>query len=470
MVLSSIDFIIFFAVLLSLLHFFQRYGERRKKDLLIAASYFFYGYWDVKALLLVVGVTLGNYFLGGLVARESFRKKWVLWVSILFNLSILGFFKYYNFFIESLGVFLPVDSQPFRALDVILPVGISFYIFQAMTYPIDIYQKRIGPASLRDVALYIAFFPKITVGPIATAAKFIPQLARPIILSKENLAAGSSLFILGLVKKSVLADSLTLFVDEVFKHPALYDAWSTLASVVAYSMQIYCDFSGYSDMAIGTAMILGFSLPLNFNYPYKSTSVTDFWRRWHISLSTWLRDYLYIPLGGSRKGKIRTYINIFITFFLCGLWHGAGLTYILWGSYHGIGLIVHKLWMSRPRQVPEMDSGRIKSIYAKCWPVVGTYIFVTVGWILFRSASINDAGVILMRIIRGVDGVSWIHISFWLIAPVFFCWHLSPGQDIIKKKFMRFDTLIGLSVIIGLVVLVLLFSPLGSSPFIYFQF
>ena len=470
MVLSSIDFIVFFAVLLFLLHFFQRFGEDRKKDLLIVASYFFYGYWDVKALLLIILVTLGNYFLGELLAGEDSRRKLNLWLSIIFNLSILGFFKYYNFFIDSLGVFFPVGNHSLRALDVIMPVGISFYIFQAMTYPIDIYQKRLNPGSLRDVALYIAFFPKLTVGPIATAADFIPQLEKPIILTKENMAAGASLFLLGLVKKSVFADSLTIFVDEVFKHPTLYDAWSTFSAVVAYSIQIYCDFSGYSDMAIGAAMILGFCLPLNFNYPYKSTSVTDFWRRWHISLSTWLRDYLYIPLGGSRKGKVRTYINIFITFFLCGLWHGAGMTYVLWGSYHGIGLIVHKLWMSRPTYSLNKESGWISSIFSKCWPILVTYVFVTVGWILFRSASIGDAGVILSRILSGVDGVYWIHVSFWLIAPGFFCWHLLPYQDVIKKKYVRLDTLTGLFFTMALLVLVLLFSPLGSSPFIYFQF
>ena len=470
MIFYSLEFIFFFLVLLFLVKSFARYEYRREKELFICASYFFYGYWSYKALILIIVLTLGNYLIGQRVGAGCPKRKVFLWLSIIFNLGILGYFKYYNFFIDSFNALLPAGSLPLSGIDIIMPLGISFYIFQAMTYPIDIYEQRIKPVSFRDCALYIAFFPKLIVGPIAPASQFLPQLTRQIILTKANFAAGTSLFLVGLSKKKLLADSLTIFVDEVFSHPDIYDSWSLFCAALAYSMQIYLDFSGYSDMAIGIAIILGFTLPINFNYPYKACSVTDFWRRWHISLSSWLRDYLYIPLGGSRKGRLRTYINLFITFFLCGLWHGAGLTYIIWGIVHGTGLIIHKLWLSISKQNEKKKSHSTQTFFKTTIAIFVTYIFVTFGWILFRASTLTDAWLFWGRIITGAEGVRWVHISFYLITPFFLIWHLLPNQKKLKNKVIRFDTWQGLTVSLALVLLVLLFSPLGSSPFIYFQF
>jgi D-alanyl-lipoteichoic acid acyltransferase DltB (MBOAT superfamily) len=354
-----------------------------------------------------------------------------------------------------------------------MPLGISFYIFQIITYSVDIYREKIEPTSLRNFSLFVSFFPKLIVGPIAPAAQFLPQLDRPVILTRANLEAGAALFIVGLVKKNLLADSLTPFVDEIFAHPALYDGVSLFSAAIGYSMQIYCDFSGYSDMAIGIALILGFTLPANFNYPYRAVSVTDFWRRWHISLSSWLRDYLYIPLGGSRKGTGRTYLNLFITFFLCGLWHGAGITYIFWGVFHGLGLIIHKAWQTMQQQfgrVRGSHQAATASFLTGTIAILVTYLFVTTGWILFRSPGMPDALLFFQRIISNADGVRWIHLSFYLITPFFLVWHLLPGNRLLFEKLVRFDTVSGLTVSLGLVMLVLLFSPMETSPFIYFQF
>ena len=477
MIFSSPEFVIFFFGLIVSLYVFKNAKETYKKIILIAASYFFYGYWDWRLLWIIALITLFNFFIGGRVyiAHDFRRKIWLLF-SIIFNIAVLAYFKYYNFFIDSITDLLHINFLSDVKINTIIPIGISFYIFQTITYCVDIHKGKIEPSNFIDFALFVAFFPKLIVGPISTAAQFLPQLKMNIKLTKENFLFGSRLFLIGWFKKVLLANSLTIFVDEVFGNIAVFDAVTMISAVLAYSFQIYYDFSGYSDMAIGIARILGISLPDNFNYPYKSRNITEFWRRWHISLSTWIRDYLYIPLGGNRLGKIRAYINIFITMGLCGLWHGAGVNFIIWGMMHGSYLIVHKLYSSlviggTVKQGDAFEKIRdMKRCLLELLNIGLTYSFVCLGWIFFRAKTMQEAILYVDRIFNSTTGVHWIHISFYLIVPLSLIWHIMPNQFQIKYQIIRFDTYPGMTVSIALIMLILLFSPLAFAPFIYFQF
>jgi len=331
---------------------------------LLAFSLFFYYKCSGLYFLLLIFSTLVDYGCGyGIyIAKEKWEKQIYLVLSLVANLGLLAFFKYSYFLVDSINTLFGSDFQAINFLaafangtfgshfditDIILPVGISFYTFQTMSYTIDIYRNQLKPCnSITDFAFFVSFFPQLVAGPIVRAADFIPQINKPYYLSHTTIGTGIFLIMNGLIKKVVISDYISInFVDRVFEAPEMYSGFMNLMAVYGYSIQIYCDFSGYSDMAIGLAALLGFTLPINFNSPYKATNITDFWRRWHISLSTWLRDYLYISLGGNRKGKIRTYINLAITMLLGGLWHGAALKFIIWGGLHGLALVLHKIWV-----------------------------------------------------------------------------------------------------------------------------
>jgi alginate O-acetyltransferase complex protein AlgI len=478
MIFNSIEFIFFFSILLLFLFILNNKSESFKKGVLLIASYFFYGYWNWKFLGLIFITTIMNYVCANRITSSTLYRNKKLWLSaaIVCNLGILSFFKYFNFFIESLQSVWPLEKFPLRNLDIILPLGISFFTFQATGFIIDVYRQKTVPVNKLDFALFIAFFPQLLAGPISRASQFFPQLNNRILLKSENFKSGLQQFLIGFMKKVLLADSLSIFVNEVYRNIPLFDRVSIIAAVIAYSFQIYFDFSGYTDMAIGAARVLGFELPVNFRYPYRSRNVTEFWRRWHISLSLWLKDYLYISFGGNKKGRYRTYFNLLATMAIGGLWHGANWTFVFWGVFHGLCLAIHKFYSSllnknsKESEEPFQKPKNILEIINEFLSILATFIFIALSWVLFRSPDISTAIEIFKIILWGNEGIRWIHISFYLIIPFFFLWQLNPFSASLKEKYIRFDTLSGLTVSIAILLLIIFFSPIGSSPFIYFQF
>jgi D-alanyl-lipoteichoic acid acyltransferase DltB (MBOAT superfamily) len=316
------------------------------------------------------------------------KRKLLMILSITANLGMLCYFKYTNFFYE---MYCNLSGRSFSTFDIFLPVGISFFTFQSMSYTIDVYRRQLIPLEkIQDFAFYISFFPQLVAGPIVRAKDFIPQIHKPLFVSNEMFGRGIFLIIAGLFKKAVISDYISVnFVDRIFDNPNLYSGVENLLGLYGYTLQIYCDFSGYSDMAIGIALLLGFHFNVNFDSPYQSASITEFWRRWHISLSSWLRDYLYISLGGNRKGKIRTYINLIITMLLGGLWHGSSLRFVCWGAIHGFGLAIHKALMGLfPNLKP--SGSKMKPLW-RTLGIVFTFHFVCFSWIFFRAENFEIA-------------------------------------------------------------------------------
>ena len=364
--------------------------NRSRRALLVVASYFFYGWWDVRFVLLLLLSTGIDYFAGGRIHGSDdprVRKRYLL-LSIIANLSLLGFFKYFMFANHSLAeLFSWVGAaypQSLLSAQVVLPIGISFFTFQSMSYTIDIYRRRVAPAqSLVDFACYIALFPQLIAGPIVRYSMLADQLRRPQ-LNVARFTLGAQFFILGLAKKVLLADNIAPLAEAFFDAPdlAVFAAPDAALATIAYSLQIYFDFSGYSDMAVGLGYALGYTFPQNFNSPYKSGSISEFWRRWHMTLSYWLRDYLYIPLGGSQGGRWRTYRNLGLTMLLGGLWHGANWTFVIWGAWHGLWLMIERaLGGKNPvRRLPAAAQAAV------------AYALVCLGWVFFRAPNLASAG------------------------------------------------------------------------------
>lgn len=383
-------------------------------------------------------------------------------------LSILAYFKYANFFLWNWSQIVQSNFQP---IDVILPVGISFYTFQSISYVVDVYKERIKPtSSWLDYLFFLSFFPALVAGPIVRADYFIPQIRRPRPLTGVQIYGGLWLVIIGVIKKAIIADYIAQFNDMIFNNPGAFDGLQTLMGVLGYTMQIYCDFSGYSDMAIGIALIMGFRLAVNFNSPYQSKNLTEFWRRWHISLSSWLRDYLYIPLGGNRKGTARTYLNNFLTMLIGGLWHGAAWKFIFWGGMHGIGLAIHKA--SKPVLNIIPDNFITKIIFGAI-----TFVYVASLWVFFRSASFQDATTILASIFKQFDirhfpefwnvRAEWCIMMLLLIIA-----HFVPQRtlDHAQRLFIRSPWIVKLFIFLVVVQFVITYMSADIAPFIYFQF
>ncbi len=311
---------------------------------LTLASLFFYSYWDPRYLPLLVFSILFNFALGRILqmpALQYRRKQWALISGIGVNLILIGYFKYAYFIADTVSVFVPGE---FTLGQIILPLGISFFTFQQISYLVDVFRGKTGQISFLDYSLFISFFPQLIAGPIMRTADFIPQLQQQHRLNRADLLAGMDLLVLGAFKKVILADNIAILVDEGFGIQSPDSAWTVWVLGALFSLQVYFDFSGYTDMGRGAARLLGYQIPINFDFPYVSRSATEFWRRWHITLSEWLRDYLYIPLGGNRQEQTRTYLNLMITMAIGGLWHGAGWTFVLWGIYQGAGLVIHRLF------------------------------------------------------------------------------------------------------------------------------
>lgn len=380
-------------------------GQKVKvtKWILLAASYLFVAYADILFALVLAALTV----IVWLCAKNKKNIKWGILAAIL----ALGFFKYTNFFMES---FCRLVGKDFTALNIILPLGISFYTFSAIGYLIDVNRGKEEVRSFVDVATYLSFFPKLTSGPIQRSKEFFTELNRTRNPGWESFSTGLQIFVFGMFKKLVLADRLSVFVNQVFNTPMAFGGGTILLAVLAYALQIYFDFSGYSDIAVGAARIFDIHLPRNFNLPYLSRNVTELWKRWHISLSSWLQDYLYISLGGNRKGVVRTYVNLILTMVIGGIWHGASWNFIIWGLLHGVSLAVHKLWMQLTGSAKK-EQGPLTAILS----TLVTFLFVCVTWVFFRASTFRDAMTILGRILTFSPGVQHMNIWVFFAAGVF---------------------------------------------------
>lgn len=455
--------------------FIPVYGLLKKsktKMVLFVVFFSLYFYYKSSGLffLMLIGTSLIDWLVSKAIYREARRgvRLFYLWFSILLSLSILGYFKYANFFLWNWNAMVEGNFQP---LDIILPVGISFYTFQSISYVVDVYKDRIAPTrTWLDYLFFLSFFPALVAGPIVRADYFIPQIEKNEVASKANIYGGLWLIIAGILKKAVIADYIAQYNDLIFNDPALYTGVQTLMGVLGYTMQIYCDFSGYSDMAIGIALMMGFHLGINFDSPYQSRNLTEFWRRWHISLSSWLRDYVYIPLGGNRKGTFRTYLNNFLTMLIGGLWHGAAWKFVFWGAMHGVGLAVHKACRPVLKRIP--DNFLTNFIF---WAL--TFVYVSLLWVFFRAADFSDSVLIIKNIFVDFD---WGQIpQFVMIRPewtimmaVLIVLHFVPQRvaDKTQALFIRSPWILKLCIFLTVVQLVIEFMSEEVAPFIYFQF
>src|SRR3954467_14641092 len=388
MLFPTVEFALFFPLVLALSWALMP-RQALWKPFIIVASYVFYGYASWRFCVLLAAITLGNQAAAKLLGRTQDERahKWIVGLAVALDLGVLAVFKYYGFFVQDVDDALhPFRlSLPLPLLTIALPVGVSFFTFQAISYVVDVKRRLVEPASTLDVAISLSFSPHLVAGPIVRAREFLPQLAEPRDPLKVAVGSGLALIALGLIKKLAIADSLAReIVDPVFAVPDAYSAPDLWLAAYAYTAQIYCDFSGYTDMAIGLALLMGFVFPQNFRSPYRATGFSDFWRRWHMTLSRFLRDFLYIPLGGNRKGRWKTYRNLMLTMLLGGLWHGAAWPFVLWGGFHGTCLCIEHAWR-----------GRVKLPGWLRWVV--TFHLVVFGWILFRSPNLDVFGEFLTR-------------------------------------------------------------------------
>lgn len=436
----------------------------------VAFSFYFYYKSSGLFFLMLAATSIVDWLLSLAIVRskERWKKKLCVGASLTLSLGILAYFKYANFFLWNWNQMVEGNFQP---LDLILPVGISFYTFQSVSYIIDVYKERVKPTETwLEYAFFLSFFPALVAGPIVRADYFLPQIRKSTHATMSEMYTGLWLIILGVVKKAIIADYIAQYNDLIYNSPGTYSGFETLMGVVGYTMQIYCDFSGYSDMAIGIAMIMGFKLAKNFNFPYKSRNLTDFWRRWHISLSTWLRDYIYIPLGGNRKGVARTYINNFLTMLIGGLWHGAAWKFVFWGAMHGVGLAVHKACKPILDRIP--DTFIVRAI---SWSL--TMLVVSLLWVYFRAASWSDSWIIIRTIFTDFDFATIIpfvqaRYAWVIMMGVIILAHALPSRwwQTTEGYFVSCPWAVKLLVFIVVVQLVVQFQSEDVAPFIYFQF
>lgn len=469
MIFTSFEFVIFFLLVWAIRGRFSNFGA--EKWFLLVASYLFYMSWSPAYVLLIFGTSLMDFAVGRMLGQIEApgKRKALLSISLALNLGLLCYFKYTNFLAANLSVifgFFGLHVAP-RYYSIILPVGISFFTFQSMSYTIDVYRRKLEPCrNVRDFLLFVAFFPQLEAGPIVRASYFLPQLRQRMRATLPEIESGLAQCALGAVKKMAISDQISPHVDLIFADPGKFDGLTLWLGALGYAIQIYCDFSGYTDMAIGCARILGYTFVENFQMPYSSVNITEFWHRWHISLSTWLRDYLYIPLGGNRKGTARTYVNLMATMLLGGLWHGAGWNFIIWGALHGVGLVLHKVW----RAFVPAKPGR--NLLTESLSRVLTLGLVIGGWIFFRARTFGEASIYLERmlslagsgtrllspqIVAAVALVFLIH----LLVPKDYNWAVDVPGRTVPARIVAYSGLVGALV---------LFAATEGAPFIYFQF
>jgi alginate O-acetyltransferase complex protein AlgI len=467
----------FFVFLPVVLVIYYRLRTRTGKfRFLLAASWFFYISWNPWFLWVILFTTAIDFAAGLLIEAAptpQARRAW-LWLSVVSNLGFLAVFKYSNFFLEnSLALARELGwPAPNWTIKLVLPLGISFHTFQGISYTLDVYRGKVRAVrSFGDFALFVAFFPQLVAGPIVRAVDFLPQMEEPPRPTNAQVVAGLHWFLLGLFKKLFLADRLAEFVDPIFAQPGLFDAVSHRWAILAYAAQIYCDFSGYSDMALGCALWFGFELPRNFNFPYLASSITDFWKRWHISLSTWMRDYLYIPLGGSRHGTARTYVNLVLTMTLCGLWHGASWNYLLWGFYNGVLLALHRVYDRALTGRPLAD--RLRGLPMFRWlAVLVTFALVAFGLVLVRSQSWGGCWLVETSLLGGASSTALRWVPAWvpLLVGMVVVGHLFSGLRDRRCGLFDLPPLLRAGVYVAAIMLLVVFGPGSAKAFIYFQF
>ncbi|MDH7502832.1 MAG: MBOAT family O-acyltransferase [Verrucomicrobiota bacterium] len=468
MLFNSDTFLLFFGAF-GLLYYMVRSNLRARNALIVIASYIFYGWWDWRFVPLLAFTSVVD-FAAAILIHDSHnqlhRKKWLA-MSIIANLGVLGFFKYCGFFVDSIVAGLAqlgIHAEP-RTWNLILPVGISFYTFQSMSYTIDVYRRQIPPTKdpLQFLA-YVCFFPQLLAGPIERAQNLLPQFAQKRIVTDQKITEGIWLVIWGMFEKVVVADNLAPLVEMVYQDP-VDSAPAVMLATVAFALQIFGDFAGYSDIARGLAKILGFELMENFRLPYFAPNPREFWRRWHISLSSWLRDYLYISLGGNKRGRKRTYANLMVTMFLGGLWHGAGWHFVLWGIWHGLGLVAHRFWRERH---PALSSGLLIRATAHA----AALAFILYGWILFRANSVGDA-LVLTKALSSLNSPAWLgsYIANLVVysAPIILmmAWQARTKDMLAPVRIRPWLR----ALLEGLLLWLIVFNwRRDALPFIYFQF
>lgn len=479
MLFPTLSFAVFFIIVFTL-HWVLVGRPRIWKPFILSASYVFYGWWDWRFVGLIIACTVVSHLAAVAMAREQRPniKKLVLTGALAFDLSILGVFKYCGFFATSLnGLLTALNIQSAIPLfSIILPVGISFFTFHAINYLVDVFRGKIKPAeSLIDFAIYMALFPQLVAGPIVRARQLLPQVSHPERCLPMDIGRAAGLILMGLFKKMVIANTLaTAIVDPVFEQPAAYGAPDILLAIYSYAIQIYCDFSAYSDMAIGFSLLLGFDIMLNFNAPYFAESLQEFWQRWHISLSTFVRDYLYFPLGGSKLSEWKTYRNLIVSFLLAGLWHGANWTFLFWGLLHGVYRTVERFVETRilkhPIASPTPAAGfwgrNCLSFLKRFW----LFHFVCLTWFFFRAESFHDAWTMLAQLVYWTKPLAPPMII--LVVIIGFLTQFGDGQRMrnIWNRFGRLHPVWQGLLAAAVLTVILALGPEGVAPFIYFQF
>ncbi len=486
---TQMYFWVFFGVVLGIYSIIYPQKSARNGFLFIASLFF---YWKTSGLffLLLIFSTIADYFFGIQIykSKRKIWKKLFVSASVIVNLGMLSYFKYSYFFTETVNEFFNTNFEVYNFLAAMsnsitgskfdvaiigLPVGISFFTFQTISYAVDVYRGKVKPVrSVLDFGFYVSFFPQLVAGPIVRASEFIPQLYKRYNLTKQEFGYALFLILNGLMKKMFIGDYLAVnFIDRIFANPLGYSGFENIAALYAYSLQVYCDFSGYTDIAIGIALLLGFRLPKNFNSPYKADSVGNFWKRWHISLSSWLKDYLYIPLGGNRHGKFRTNINLMLTMLLGGLWHGASWEFVIWGGLNGVGLLIYKYW----KRISPYEHSRHWGVHL--WKVFLTFNFITFTRIWFRSESMLQANQFLSQTWNSLDmrlapDVILSYYKVFLIMLLGYVVHWLPSG--FKRRYQDWfiTSPIWLKLIIVLIIVFIIYQSWSADmvPFIYFQF
>ena len=483
MLFNSIDFAIFLPIVFALYWFFTNRNLKLQNLLIVLASYVFYGWWDWRFLSLILFSTVVDYSVGLGLLKESrlSRRKLLLWTSILVNLGFLGFFKYYNFFLDNFITAFSFFGTPIKAntLNIILPVGISFYTFQTLSYTIDVYRRKLEPTKdFIAFAAFVSFFPQLVAGPIERATHLLPQFFQKRHFDYSKAVDGMRQILWGLFKKMVIADNCAQYANDIFNHSDAYSGSTLVLGALFFSFQIYGDFSGYSDIAIGTSRLFGFDLKKNFNFPYFSRDIAEFWRRWHISLSTWFRDYLYIPLGGSHGGLLQKIRNTFIIFIVSGFWHGANWTFIFWGALNALYFLPLLLTKNNRRNLDVVAQGKMFPNLKELMQILLTFSLTVFAWIFFRAenlghalsyiAEIFSSSIFIAPDFKGVSKI--VPMVILLIFFIILEWRGREGEFAISNMGLKWNRLSRWSFYSFLVFLIAMFMQTEESPFIYFQF
>jgi alginate O-acetyltransferase complex protein AlgI len=479
MLFNSIDFAVFLPLVFLLYWFVLSRSLRLQNAFLIASGFVFYGWWDWRFLGLLIFTSGTDYLvaLGLDRSQDERRRKFLLGVSLVANLGLLGFFKYYDFFITSFHSAFTILGLPFglRTLGLLLPVGISFYTFQSLSYTIDVYRRQLK-ATEHPITFFafVSFFPQMLAGPIERARQMIPQFEAPRTFDLRKASDGIRQMLWGLFKKMVIADNCAIEVDRIFNEHADMDGSTLLLGALLFAFQIYGDFSGYSDLAIGCARLFGFQLMRNFAYPYFSRDIAEFWRRWHISLSTWFRDYLYVPLGGSRGGSWLRVRNTFIIFLVSGLWHGANWTFIVWGALNALYFLPLLLGGANRRNMDTVATGRLLPSPLDALRILGTFLIICLAWVFFRAKDLSEAfaylGGIFDASILAPPALEAEVLPYLLLFFVAVEWVGRQDQHALERLGLSWPRPVRWSAYVFLIMLIGVYMSTGETPFIYFQF